>query len=552
MSMKRTPILLFFAALFLALFFLYSSSFSNPPRSDYWSVLYVFHQVQASPEPSNLMDIVNHDPWQDGTYRPLAHLLLYLEYRVFGADFIWNHIVNFVSYCLSILLLYLLVREFSFDRFLSAAFLTVYAFLFSHFDIITWTFQIFITIGLCSFLLSFILYLKFLKTGRNSILIPIGILFLFFLFCYEGYALWPLSILILRWGRRFFPPRSSRKKNVCTSELIMLGVVYSLYIGGLLLTSAPQENTGPLPSPTTNQIILSFCSPFFNLLYNGILINLIPFLTTPLFVTHNIEMGGLLAKWGLPALSLIVIWAGGAGMILLGIGAWFLWRQGKKMTLIILAFLFFLYFTNFFIISLGRVTTNSIYYPLAQFRYQYVPNALLVLLILTVIDRLFKPGRKGWAVIYFLLVPVLILNILLVYQNVGVIRRQLEPLRTLISNIRNGMERGVINERERVYLNDNVTDYFPSLCWNKAMAKYFEGTYQWMFSEEEIDYFVFSSQDACWIIDAELGERRDGSWKVWVGKRDLVESLPLNQPADSHPSVPPEQADGIITPDGNE
>jgi hypothetical protein len=150
------------------------------------------------------------------------------------------------------------------------------------------------------------------------------------------------------------------------------------------------------------------------------------------------------------------------------------------------------------------------------------------------------------------LVPVLILNILLVYQNVGVIRRQLEPLRTLISNIRNGMERGVINERERVYLNDNVTDYFPSLCWNKAMAKYFEGTYQWMFSEEEIDYFVFSSQDACWIIDAELGERRDGSWKVWVGKRDLVESLPLNQPADSHPSVPPEQADGIITPDGNE
>lgn len=524
MNMKRTPILLFFAALFLALFFLYSSSFSNPPRSDYWSVLHVFHQVQASPEPSNLMEIINHDPWQDGTYRPLAHILLYLEYKIFGADFIWNHIVNFVSYCLSIVFLYLLVLEFSVNRFLSAVFLTVYAFLFSHFDIITWTFQIFITIGLCACLLSFILYLKFLKTGRKTILIPIGIIFLISLFCYEGYALWPLSILILRWGRRFFLPRGSRKKNICTYELIMLGMVYSLYIGGLLLTRSPQENTGPLPSPTTNQIILSLCTPLFNLLYNGILINLIPFLATPLLITQNIEMGGLLVKWDLSEISSVVIWMGGSGIVLVGIGVWFLWRKGKKRTLFICSFLLFLYFSNFFIISLGRITTNSIHYPLIQFRYQYVPNALLVLLALTMIDSLLKPGRKGRAVISCLLIPVLIFNIFLVYQNVDIIRRQLEPLRTLITNLRNGIDRGLINERERVYLNDNLPDYFPSLCWNKAMSKYFDGTYQWMFSKEEIGYFSFSYQDAFWIIDAELGERRDGSWKVWIGKRDRAGS----------------------------
>ena len=550
--MKKNPILLFFAALFISLFFLYSSSFTNPPRSDYWSVLYVFHQVEASSGSSNLMEIINHDPWQDGTYRPLAHILIYLEHKIFGADFLWNHIINFICYCLSIFFLYLLIREFSFNKLLSVAFLTVYAFLFSQFDIVTWTFQIFITIGFCTCLLSFILHFKYLRTGKKVLLIPIGFLFIFSLFCYEGYALWPLSILILSFGWRFLQPPGFRKKKTFTPELIMLGVVYSLYIGVFFLTRLAVINPGSLPNPTVDQILVSFCSPVFNLLYNGIFVNLIPFLATPLFVTHNIEMGGFLAKCGLADLSSTVLWGGGAGMILLGIGAWFLWRQGKKRTLVTLAFLSFLYFTNFFIITLGRVTTNSIYYPLAQFRYQYVPNALLVLLILTAIDRMLKPGRKGRAVICSLLIPVLILNIYLVYHNVDFIRRQLAPLRTLIVNLRNGIERGVINERERVYLNDDVTDYFPSLCWNKAMAKYFEGTYQWIFSEEEIDCFAFSSQDAFWIIDAALGKCRDGSWKVWVGKRDLGESLPTNQPAYAHPFLPSEDEEIIITPGANE
>jgi len=398
--------LIFFVVLFFALFFLYRSSFSNPPRSDYWSALYVFHQVDSLSGSLPWTAIVNHDPWQDGTYRPLSHLFLYLEHRLFGVAFIWNHICHFATYCLSLLFLYFLARQFLLDHFLTAAFLGVYAFLFSHFDIVTWTFQVFIMIGFNSCLLAFILYLKYLKTGKKSLLITVGCLFLFGILSYEGYALWPLSVLILSSGRRIFCRPGSSEAKFPRSELIMLAMVYSLYIGIFFLTRSAPVNPGSLPNPNAEQILLSICAPFFNIIYTGVLINLAPFLSTPVGIGHNMVMGGLLLKWDFSILSSIVIWTGCAVLIVLGAGAWFLYLREKKGTFVILSFLLFLYWTNFLIISLGRMTTNKIYFPFTQFRYQYVSNALIILLMLTVISRLFKPGRTGRVIVCVLLIPI--------------------------------------------------------------------------------------------------------------------------------------------------
>jgi len=111
---------------------------------------------------------------------------------------------------------------------------------------------------------------------------------------------------------------------------------------------------------------------------------------------------------------------------------------------------------------------------------------------------------------------------------VGIIRRQLTPLRLLLTSISNGIERGVINEREKVYLDDKIPDYFPPMCWNRQMSKFVEGTYQWAFPEDDMDCFSSSIQEATWITDAELGECRNGSWAVWVGRRNLGEPNPYN------------------------
>lgn len=516
---ERRAVAGFFVVLFLSLVLLFRSSFRNPPRSDYWSVFYVFHQVAASDEPLAWLAIVNHDPWQDGTYRPLAHLLLYAEHLLFGVDFFWNHVVTFAGYCCSLLLLYLLARRLGCPRSLTAAFLTVYAFLFTHFDIGSWTFQIFIIVGFCACLAGIILYLDFLRTGRTALLVPAGGLFLFGLFCYEGYALWPAALLILGDGRSLFPDRRPAPSSRYRSAFPFLLAVYALYIAGFFLTRSLEIRTGSLPRPSAIELLISICAPFFNLFYNGLLVNACPSLALPLHISHNVEMRGLFWGWGLPLLARVVLGVGGAVLILFLAALGCLRAKKRRRLLVITAFLVFLYASVLIPTVLGRVITNDLYYPLVQFRYQYVPNALLVLLVLAFVTRIGRPRRRGKVLTASLLLPILVQNIILVDSTLERIEKQLYPLRELIAIIRTGIDRGAISERERVYITDQVTVRYPRLCWNREMAPYLEGTYQWMFPARDIGCFAFSLEEAVWITDVELGRYRDGHWQLWMGRR---------------------------------
>ncbi len=227
---ERYGVFIYFAVLLLALLVLFLPSFDNPPRSDYWSAFYVFQQVEASPAPPNWPSILTFDLWQHGTYRPLSHLILYLEHLFFSPRFIWNHILNFAAYSLAVILLYLLALRLALDRVLTAALLTVFAFLFSHFDILTWTFQIWSVLAFCALLLGFILFIDHLRSRRAIILVPVGVLFLFGMLCSEVYALWPLAVLILPFS--LFRDSEGKKQAPGRYTLIMLGSRISSLPGG--------------------------------------------------------------------------------------------------------------------------------------------------------------------------------------------------------------------------------------------------------------------------------------------------------------------------------
>ncbi|MEA1926795.1 MAG: hypothetical protein U9N73_01200, partial [Candidatus Auribacterota bacterium] len=223
----------YFILLFGGLIIIYYPSFDNPPRSDYWSAYYVFQQVDASPQPPNWTSIATFDLWQHGTYRPLSHLFPYLEHKLFSPNFIWNHLLNFAAYVLSIILLYLLAINLALDRIITLALLTVFTFLFSHSDILTWTFQLFNTASFCAFLLGFILFIRFIRSGYLLLLFLTGILFLFGMFCFEVYSLWPIAILILPAALS----NSNRKLNPkeYRAVFILLGIIYSIYLLGFFL-----------------------------------------------------------------------------------------------------------------------------------------------------------------------------------------------------------------------------------------------------------------------------------------------------------------------------
>lgn len=490
---KPGKMTLYFCLLFAGLFLLYRPAFRNPPRSDYWSAFYVFQQLEASAPPPAWAGVLTFDLWQQGTYRPLSHIVPYVQHRLFSPVFTWNHLTNFAGYCLSILLLYLLAVRLSLDRWTAAVFLAVFAFLYSHSDTLTWTFQLFTILGFCGFLLGFIIYLDYLKSRRGILLLPVGTLFLFGMLTSEAFALWPLAIFILP----FALPSRTRRYVQCQDATPLF--CYLFYLGGYLFH---RGSTGAFPAPSAGQVGTGFLLVFFNLVYNGIAVALWPGLARPVFFDDNMNLGGRLLDLG-GNLEPVASWTGGAVLLLLGLGAWLLVRKKRYRLLALLAFFFFLYLANFFTVATARLTTNRALYPLAQFRYQYIPNALLALMLAAAVGSLCRPRLRGKAIIVLILAPVLSFNIVLSQRQVFELGERLRPLGVMLENIRRGLEEGTIDEDNRLHIAPGVPDRVPSPGWNRSMGRFMEGNFHWFFPAREMEKFTLNPAEAGWIIRAE-------------------------------------------------
>ncbi len=481
----------YFAVLLAVLVVLFAPSFTNPPRSDWWSALYAFHLVEASPGSPDFWFVVNHDPWQDGTFRPLAHPLLYLEHRLFGADFLPYHLVNFGAYLLSVILLYALGRRLNIGKEFLALFLAGFSVLFTHFDIVTWTFHVTMPLSFSAFLFGLILYLRYAQGGSRLLLVPVGFLFLGSLLCLEFYLFWPLVVLLASLkgiaGRR-------------RPALLMTAAVYWAYLLVLFITRTADHTSGSLSAPGIGDALLSLGAALFNLLYNGILINLLPFLALPLRVSHNLELTGPAAGWGPELLRRIVVVTGVVALVLVILPVAI--RKIRRRFPAGVGLLFLLYLSGFFVLALGRSTTENFDDLFLQFRYQYVANGLLVLMGAAAADRLLRPGRARKAAAGLLLLAV-VFNLIAVRGAVNRINTELAPLKTLLGRIREGIESGEITPARPLALPDGVPSYLPSLCWNEDMGRFFRGTYQWIFSRREIYCFTPFIGDAVWVADGE-------------------------------------------------
>ena len=80
--------------------------------------------------------------------------------------------------------------------------------------------------------------------------------------------------------------------------------------------------------------------------------------------------------------------------------------------------------------------------------------------------------------------------------------RQLAPLNRMLANIKSGIKSGQMNENNRLYIDDDIVNLLPPMCWNSYMGRRFmKRTYQWIFNKKEIGYFSDAIEDASWAID---------------------------------------------------
>ncbi|MDD5130443.1 MAG: tetratricopeptide repeat protein [Candidatus Omnitrophica bacterium] len=511
LSVKNEAISLYFAALLGILTFIYYPTFFNAPRSDWWETLYFFHTIYASPLPFQWLDILNTDCILHVSFRPLSHLILYFQHFIFGANFFYIHLINFSLYCGSLVLLYKLAVSFVNQKRLAFISVVFFSLLYSHFDIVSWTAHSYLILGFCLSLLGFLSYIGFLNTGSGKPLFWAGFLLLSGMLCYEAFVFWPLAIVFLASIGSLINRQKVTAAQLRLSCLSVIGATYCIYILIFFLTrnintytdSGSQTHALILQLLTLPRFYRTALAVFFDIAYNGILVNILPVIAYPpqvSFPSFNILLGGFLGAHR-PAItdmhSVSIIF-----LLLISWAMFYLAKRKKIEVIKKFIFLFFLLFTFSFTVFISKYFSNREYgYSLFQFRYHYVPSAFLVLIFLLFFAQAIKLKPKIKIILGAILAFILILNIRCIMRSVALETRQLAPLNIMLANIKEGIKSKQLNQDNKLYIDNRIADILPKMCWNPVIGKLMQGTYQWVFNKEEMKYFSNTPQDAAWFID---------------------------------------------------
>lgn len=536
-----------FARVWLALLIgslaaVFHSNFSAPPRSDWWCLLHYFHSWRGLPPLERAFQVINYDICGHGTYRPLFHVFLYWLHLLFGSGWFWFHVANFALYCLSILLLYRLARRLGAGRTVTLSFLTLFSFLFTHFDIVAWTFHVGVIAGFCLCLLGFLAYLSYLRRGRGPVLLGAAAALLAGLLCYETFILWPpAAFLLLYHTKRQGTP--ARFRSAFRASIFALAGIYAVYATIIWQVHSRSQvkglagaRSGILSAPSLSYTLAVTAS---GLVFNTAASNLCLFLVSPGIVRDNISRGGVLIgaspvlreerafqttvlppslreppleiskEFDIDALWLEneepinrALGLGGCLVLLAGIlGAIRLWKRHRPRRPLPFLFALYLLLAGTFLLYHGRMATNIPVYVLLEFRYQYVPNALVFLLAILGADRLFRGSPRLRIFLYPLIAGLAAIHLLVLSVHLKEVNRQLEPLGRMLSNVRAAIADGRVHPGRRVYLEDGIVDSLPALCWNVNLHPLMAGTYQWIFPPDRIDCFAFDPAEAAWTID---------------------------------------------------
>ncbi len=358
------------------------------------------------------------------------------------------------------------------------------------------------------FLLGFIHYIKFLKTGRSLFLFTVILFFLIGMLNYETFFLWPFTIVIFASIEYLRGEGELKKKRLARTNLLILGSVYAAYFLVFIFTRSLNTYGNPPREIFDFLKLESFITTIFMVLFNlgyNIIIDILPLLSFPLKVAENIYLAGPIVNFITKGYSEIVFVGGGFIGILLILFSTYLYKKQYIAELKTLWLFLFLILSETYTVFLPRVVINTFEYSLTEFRYQYIPNAFMVLSFIFIIDRFLIFSKKKAKIIFFILLPLLALNIYCGQRIMNVYNQHFVNLKKMLSSIKSGIHKGIITSDNKIYIAEDLPEYLPSLCWNVWMGERFikEGNYKWMFSKEQFVYFARSYEEATWIIDKE-------------------------------------------------
>jgi len=503
--MSPASLWVYFGVLVLLLLSLCGASFNFPPVSDDWEALHAFHHLDQKPGEVKWLHVLNHDPFEQMRYQPLSHLFLFVLHRLFGANHVPYNMLNVFLYIVNVFILYRFFRLFSDDRWHGAIAVGVFSLLFTHFDIALWSSHRYILAGFGMILLGFLSFAAYMRSGRLRWLAPVVPLFLLGMWCYEAFAAWPFAVLGLAASRRL-RGEATRPVTLLLSVVGTLVATYAAYVAFYFFTRSLGTYDAPAYEVTSffsfEKLFHAGVLTLFNLVYNTITVNLLPFLPFPLEITENIYMGGPVVN-AIAHSPTSIVYAGAAvaALLILALLGCLAWRRHGEVLKAVATFLF-LGLSCQAIIFVGRATTNEFVYGLTEFRYQYAVNAFMALTVALLAARFVRLTPRIRRIVLGALLVVAGLNVVSIGRELAVYTRQLSDLRHMLTDIRTGIEEERIRRDAPCFIDDNIHAYLPSLCWNYEMgARFMRGTYQWTFPADEQDCFTSDRADAAWEID---------------------------------------------------
>ncbi|MBU0635322.1 MAG: tetratricopeptide repeat protein [Candidatus Omnitrophica bacterium] len=328
------------------------------------------------------------------------------------------------------------------------------------------------------------------------------------MFCYEAFILWPLAAVLISFIDDFTGAqiKSGFKKSsafiVITTYLVYVAVFFATRMIGTYADSWDKAGELILELCSIKQILATFCAVSFNILYNSIFTNVFPMARLPLAfdaVSSNCKLGGFILNHA-PTMLIMQVAAVVVTFFIIE-GTIYLARYRGKDVVKKFAVLVFLLASFTFTLFHFKYYSNKIYhYNFQQFRYQYVPNALVIIIGALFINQLRTAGGKK--AIYLAVVALTVANIACILPAIAVEKEQMAPLNNMITNIKKKLESGEINKNEKVYIDKKLILLLPRICWNAEIGdNQMKGTFRWIFDKTQIQSFSDTDKDAVWIID---------------------------------------------------
>ena len=348
-------------------------------RSDYWFIFALFEKMGGFTL-QNIKELSVFEFMGDLRFQPLAHILIYIRYAVFQDNIILFHLSNIVLHISAALLIFLVVKEITRATAFSFIFGLLFIVLQSQFDTVVWTYHLYIILGAISFLIVVLLTLKYLSTDKPAYLYIAALFSLVSLLLYEPSILVPALVFLIVYFRNNKDGGKGGKRRLALSGALaffayLAFILITLY-GMTLIDGEGRVGLGSLLG--IENLALAVKGSVLNIWESTLLKNTGVAARIHIFDIVYVylpdDLYSTLINIVKLALALLLI-------------SFFRITRDNRGTLFVLALVALSYI---FIISLGRVHSNTITYLLSQPRYQYFVNAAALIITALLVSAKYR------------------------------------------------------------------------------------------------------------------------------------------------------------------